>query len=110
MQKVTHDAATALLRAIQAAFAPFGIAFTLHEMVSRGWSSVTFVGARHRMLFSLAGARAGEAADAFLAALGDPALDLRGHILADLALLGEERAPGGGEVRIRIEGLTVEDG
>jgi hypothetical protein len=33
--------------------------------------------------------------------------DLRGHILADIALIAEER--GDGQVRISLEALTVED-
>lgn len=107
MQSVTEDAATAFLRAIRGSFVSFGGRFTLHELVSRGWASVTFSGARHRIAFSLDGDGAGEAADAFLGTLGDAEFDLRGHILADMSLAGEER--GEGKVRISLEALTVED-
>ena len=107
MPAVTDDAATAFLRAIRASFASFPGRFTLHELVSRGWASVTFTGARHRIAFSLDGDGAGEAADSFLGSLAEAEFDLRGHILADVSLAGEERAEG--TVRISLEALTVED-
>lgn len=108
MQAMTDDAATAFLRAIRAALAAFTGRFVLHELVSRGWASVTFSGARHRIAFSLDGDGAGDAADALLGSLGEAEFDLRGHILADIALAGEERSAAG--VRITLEALTVEDG
>lgn len=107
MQSVTEDAASAFLRAIRGSFMSFRGRFTLHELVSRGWASVTFSGSRHRISFSLDGDGAGEAADVFIGALGDADFDLRGHILADVSLMGEERSEG--KVRISLEALTVED-
>jgi hypothetical protein len=107
MREMTEDAATAFLRSVRAAFAAFQGSFTLHELVSRSWASVTFSGARHRIAFSLVGGGATEAADAFLGTLGEAEFDLRGHILADISLVGEARD--GDSVRIDIEALTVED-
>ena len=107
MHALTDDAATAVLRALRIALAAFGGRFTLHELVSRGWASVTFSGARHRIAFSLDGEGAGAAADGLIGALGEADFDLRGHILADIALAGEERSADG--VRITLEALTVED-
>lgn len=111
MPQVTEDAASAFLRAVRVNFVNFvgsGGAFSLHELVSRSWASVTFSGARHRIAFSLEGPGAGEAADAFLGSMAEAEFDLRGHILADITLAGEERS--GERVRISLEALTVEDG
>jgi hypothetical protein len=107
MRKLTEDAATAFLRAIRVSFVSFAGDFTLHELVSRSWASVTFSGARHRIAFSLEGAGAQEAASDFLGRMNEAEFDLRGHILADITLTGEERSFD--KVKISLEALTVED-
>jgi hypothetical protein len=109
MKSETDDAATALLRALGGHFSAFGGVFRIDELTSRCWASVTFSGARHKVAFSLEGEGAGAAADAFVARMTEIEFDLRGHILADLVLSGDERSAGGGRVRLRIEALTVED-
>jgi hypothetical protein len=80
----------------------------VEEIRSRSWASATFAGARHELTFRIEGEGAGAAADAFLATLTAAEFDLRGHILADIALVSEERTDEG-LVRISLEGLTVED-
>ena len=105
-----EDAATALLRALCASFASFEGAFRVDELSSRAWASVTFSGARHRVAFSLEGAGAGAAADAFLDRLEETEFDLRGHILADIALVRADRSAAGDKVKVTLEALTVEDG
>ena len=110
MRRVIEDAATALLRALGATFAAFEGAFRVDELSSRSWASVTFSGARHRIAFSLEGVGAGAAADRFLAAMGEAEFDLHGHILADIACVGDERSAAGDRVRLSLEALTVEDG
>ena len=107
MRTVADDAGTALLRALGARFAGFGGDYRVDELVSRSWASVTFRGARHRVALTLAGTGAAAAADAFLAGLAETEFDLRGHILADIALASDERD--GDCVRLRLEALTVED-
>jgi hypothetical protein len=109
MRAISGDAATALLRALSVHFAAFGGLFRVEELTSRSWASVTFTGARHKVAFSLEGEGAACAADGFSARLGEAEFDLRGHILADIALVGEERSDAGDRVRLRIEALTVED-
>jgi hypothetical protein len=110
VRKVIEDAATALLRALGASFARFDCAFRVLELSSRSWASVTFTGARHCVAFSLEGAGAAAAADAFLARIEEAQFDLRGHILADIAVVGNDRSPGGERVELNLEALTVEDG
>jgi hypothetical protein len=106
VQAVLNDATTAFLRAIRRFFASAGT-FTLEEVRSRSWASVTFVGARHEIAFRIEGEGAEQEARRFLRRLDVAEFELPGHILADVALVSEERRPG--RVRIRIEALTVED-
>ncbi|MEA3038919.1 MAG: hypothetical protein QOE79_1432, partial [Sphingomonadales bacterium] len=54
-----NDAAGALVGAIRVAFAGAG-RFTLEELVSRAWASVTFSGSRQELAFRIEG----ETADA----------------------------------------------
>ncbi len=102
-----NDSTTAFLRAIRATFATFAD-FFLEEIRSRAWASVTFSGARHELVFRLEGAGADAAAERFVSQLSAAEFDLRGHILADIALVSDERRPGC--ARISVEALTVEDG
>lgn len=106
---MTRDSATALLRALSEGFAACSGAFRVEELVSTPWASVTFSGARHRIRFSLEGEGAAAAADAFLAGLAEAEFDLREHILADVAVVGEERSAAGDRVVLTLEALTVED-
>ena len=101
------EAATALLGAVEGRFA-HAARFVLEELRTRSWASVTFRGARHELAFRVEGDGAETAAKAFLAGLKARDFALRGHLLADLSLVGEERRPGW--VRIRLEALTVEQG
>ena len=101
------DAATALLHAIRVHFVHFA-GFAIEEMSSRRWASVTFRGARHELAFRLEGEGAEAEAGRFLSGLEARGFELRGHLLANLSLLAEERRPGW--ARIRLEALTVEDG
>jgi hypothetical protein len=85
----------------------------LEDIRSRSWASATFTGARHMLALRLDGTGADAAADAFLAALDSREFNLRGHIVADIGLVSDERSTGPGgapRVRIRIEALTVEEG
>lgn len=100
------DAATAFLGAVRARLAPFA-GFVLEEIRSRRWASVTFQGARHEIDFRLEGEGAEAAAARFLGGLDPHDFALRGHLLADLALVAEERRPG--LARIRLDALTVEE-
>jgi len=100
------DVAAALVRAIRSAFADAG-RFTLEELVSRAWASVTFSGTRQELAFRVEGEGVETAAARFLSGLRAAEFPLTGHILADIALVSEERRPGC--ARIRLEALTVED-
>ena len=101
-----NDATTAFLRAVRARCSDLG-AFVLEEIRSRAWASITFSGARHELAFRLEGRGAEDEARRFFRGLDASEFHLRGHILADIALVSEERSPGC--ARIRLEALTVED-
>lgn len=81
--------------------------FVLEEIRSRKWASVTFQGARHELLFRLEGEGAEDAAGHFLGRLEARNFALRGHLLADVSMVEEERRPG--FARIRLDALTVEE-
>ena len=107
MRTLTSDASAALRRALQAKLGPC-TAFVVEEMRSRSWASVTFEGARHELTLLLTGEGAKSAADQFLAGLEVEEFALRGHILADI-LAVERDDLADGDVRIRLEALTVEE-
>jgi hypothetical protein len=106
MHPPLNDAGTALLRGVRAIAGASG-RFVLEEMTSRGWASVTFTGARHQIAFRIEGEQAEAAAERLLAGLEAAEFTLRGHILADIVLVSQERRPGC--ARIALEALTVED-
>ena len=107
MQPLTNDATTALLRAFRAQFVNFGPPL-FEEIRSRSWASVTFTGARHEVALRLEGEGAEAAAHDFAEKLDVLEFRLRGHILADIALVARE-SMADGAVRLRLEALTVED-
>lgn len=102
------DAAEELARAVSASFDPSPATCEMEEIASRSWASVTFAGARHRLRLRLEGERSGDSADAFLAGLAEREFVLRGHILADILLLCDDRREGG-TIRLTLEALTVEE-
>jgi hypothetical protein len=98
------DADTLLRRALEASAEAAGCAVVALDGDWRRWASATFVGARHLLTLS---ATPGPALDAWLAALGDTDLRLRGHLVADLAVEHVRRAAD--QVTVSLEALTVED-
>jgi hypothetical protein len=105
---VKDDATTAFLRAIRGNFGNFA-GFSVTDIRSRIWASAAYAGARHRVTFELAGDGRDEAADAFLNGLEGREFTLRGHLLADIALLSKERLGAPDRLRIGIEALTIEE-
>ena len=103
------DAASALLQAVRLNIVNLMnfSGFVLDEIRSRRWASLTFQGARHELAFSLEGEGAEDVARRFLSGLDARSFALRGHLVADISLVAQERRPG--LARIRLEALTVED-
>ncbi len=105
--KRMKDATSALLGGLAAAFPDHRL--TVEDVRSRSWASATFAGARHEVCMRVDGEGAAEATDRFLANLSDAEFDLRGHIVADIALVSDERRDGEDAVTLTIEALTVEE-
>jgi hypothetical protein len=101
------DASSELLRAVRSNIVNFG-RFSVERIRSRSWASATFTGVRHELAFAIEGEDSGAAADAFLAGLADAEFGLRGHFVADIALVSQSRE--GRRVRIELEALTIEEG
>ena len=106
MKTIGNDATSALLRALRGSFATFTPVF--EEIRSRSWASATFIGARHDLTFRVTGEGADEAAQRLAATINVTEFHLRGHIVADIALISSEPCEEG--VRLRLEALTVEEG
>ena len=102
---MTPDAGEELIRALRGNLVKFAVALDVAAPASRRWMSVTFAGERHRLRLRLSGANAAAAADAFLDGLSEREFELRGHILADIALIEENRE--GDAVCLTLEALTV---
>lgn len=98
------DAATLFERALAASALLSGTSISVRSSASRRWASATFVGARHRML--LDGADDTVAA-VWLNRLPEAEFDLRGHLVADCAVVECVRRDG--RFHACIEALTVEE-
>lgn len=98
------DAGARLERALVASADQAGCVVTVADATWERWASATFAGARHTLW--LVGA-AEPALDTWLAGLPDAEFALRGHLIADLAVIGVKRIDA--HVRITLEALTVID-
>ena len=106
MMPILRDASAELLRAIRRRAG--SAAMVIEEVSSRTWASATFSGARHKLALRLEGLDAEEIATRFTAGIEAAEFSLRGHIVADIAVLGADNLDGTA-VRLRVEALTVED-
>jgi len=97
------DAATLLERALLAGARAAGCLMRLAESESTPWASVTFTGARHRLV--LTGERS-PALETWLAGLPEAEVALRGHLVADLGVVRLVRTDK--ELTAVLEVLTVE--
>lgn len=93
------DAATLLERRLRIAAEAAGAVVTVGESDWTRWASATFVGARHRVTIS----GSGGAFDAWVAGLAEAELPLRGHLVADVAVVART-----GDAVV-VEVLTVEE-
>jgi hypothetical protein len=93
------DSTTLLARAIVADAASVGLSCTIAMWRSHPWASATFTGTRHDAVLAIG--RDGDPA-AWLTALPDRDLTMRGHLLADLTAT---RRPDG---TVGIDALTIE--
>ncbi len=94
------DCHTQLVAALTGLFAPKAVDLLSEEEVK--WASITFSGARHRLHFQTIGSEAKGLIASISARLAEMEFDLRGHIVADVAVISQS-------VReLTLEALTVE--
>lgn len=98
------DAATLLVRSLARSAAAHRIEAAINEPDSIPWASVTFTGARHVFGIELQPAAA---AAAWLAALPEADLPMRGHLVAEIVVTNVETR--GCTLFATIAALTVED-
>lgn len=99
------DVHCALRAAISGRFHP--AVAEIRSSSQRRWSSVTFVGARHRYALCILGEGAEEVADRATAAMLGDDFRIDGHVVADIAVAAR-RSRGPRMVEIEFEALTVE--
>ena len=97
-----------LARALRAVFEPYFVEVECDGLASRSWTSITFSGERHALRLTVKGGEAGAAADAFLDGLADREIPLAGHLLVDLAVVGEARDAQRCRIVLDLEAITVE--
>lgn len=106
MMTLHRDSSSELLRALRKR-AGAGVKLTIEDIRSRPWASATFSGARHKLTFRMTG-RSDDAPIHFSAGIEAAEFSLRGHIVADIAITGQERLSDN-SFRLQVEALTVED-
>ena len=106
---MSKDPGLPLARLLGVNFVNFVGSVSVQPLGRADWASVTFTGARHRLRLVLEGQGAVGAAADFLERMADLDLPIAGHIVADLALLAEERRDGGAYAALDLEALTIEE-
>ena len=105
-QKIRHDPATALIRAVLTLARG---AAELEEHRGTAWASATFTGMRHAMRVSLLGEDGVRIGEWLASILPDHEFRIAGHLVADIAVTAvHRRAEGTPAMTLTIEALTVE--
>jgi hypothetical protein len=75
----------------------------------KGWASITFAGARHRIALAFDGVEAVEAGEAFIAFLPEHEFALPGQLVADAAVTEVDHRLDPPHMRVSCELLLLED-
>lgn len=81
----------------------------LTEFRSTDWQSLTFIGEQHRIRLRIPSPGADEILAALVNGLADSEFSIPGHVVADIALVGEPERQEDRSVTLTIEALTVEE-
>ncbi|HEU4809402.1 MAG TPA: hypothetical protein VFS69_01975 [Sphingomicrobium sp.] len=81
----------------------------LTEFRSTDWQSLTFIGEQHRIRLRIPAPGADAIAAMLVNGLEDCEFEIPGHVVADIALAGEQECSEDGSVAMTIEALTVEE-
>lgn len=109
MKLAMSVAAAALLRALLNRAGIERDRILLSDFRSVDWHSLTFSGERHEIALRIPGPDSAAIAHRLADGLADHEFDLPGHVVADIALVGERRDNCDGSCSLRIEALTVAD-
>jgi hypothetical protein len=109
MKLPTSAAASALLRALTARWGVPSESVLLTDIRSVDWRSLTFSGERHEIHLRIRPPEAGKTFARLCDGLDSAELETKGHIVADIALMGEPDRNEDGSISIAIEALTVID-
>ena len=107
MQIAMSPAAAGLLRALLARADIDRDRILLTEFRSVDWQSLTFIGERHEFQLRIPGPDARQLLSRLLTGLDEADLPIPGHLLADIAMVGEAGEQADGSLTAAIEALTV---
>ena len=107
MRLAISPAAAALLRALLARAGVERDRILLTQFRSVDWQSLTFVGERHEFHFRVSPPGSREVLSRIVAGLGDAELEIPGHFVADIALVGDPDEHSDGSVTVALEALTL---
>lgn len=108
MKRALSCAATQLLRALRARSGLENDEIIVGRFQSIDWQSLTFTGERHELLLRLAGPDPNAALARLRCDLADAEWALRGHVVADIVIIGEKKVADG-SIEVAIEALTLTD-
>jgi hypothetical protein len=103
------SAATGLLRALIARAGVPRDRILLTDVRSTDWQSLTFAGERHELELRVTGPNSWEIIERMSAGIEDAEFDIRGQIVADIALAGKPVRGDDGSTSLKFEALTVTD-
>lgn len=109
MRLALSPAARALLRALIRRTGMPRDRTLLTEWHSVDWQSLTFTGERHQICLRITGPDSAEGAKRLAAGLEDAEFAIPGHVVADIAVIGEPRPEQDGSTTLSIEALTIAD-
>src|SRR5687768_12030679 len=108
MRSVMSPAAAALLRSLLARSGVAREHFLVGAVRSVDWQSLTFTGERHELGLRLTGPDAVQGAARLRDGLAEADWPLRGHVVADIAIVAERRDAEGAQC-LDLEALTLAD-
>lgn len=109
MRIAMSPAASGLLRSLLARASVDRNRILLTEFRSIDWQSLTFVGERHEFQLRVAGPDSAELLARMTRDLDETEFSVPGHLVADIAIVGEPRRLSDGSLEIALEALTVAD-
>ena len=101
------SAATGLLRALIARAEIPRDRILLIDWESNDWQSLTFLGERHLARLRVCGPDARVAVTRLTSNLLDAEFEIRGNIVADIAVVGQPERADDGSIILSLEALTV---